>query len=88
MYTLGPSSDSPGPAFQGLRQYWQYFQRGAHLPAYDAGRDAGKADLEAASFDFLNELAAVVDTDRDDDWQAKVDGYKDATRSRGPTQFG
>ncbi len=88
MYTLGPSSDSPGPTFHGLRQYWQYFKKGAHLPDYDAGVTLGKADLANANNVGFDEINSVPGYDRDDGWDAKLDGYRDTTRKqRGPTSL-
>lgn len=85
-YSLGPQGDATPRVYEGLRKYWQTSFKGRHLAAYDDGVVAGKADLaddSTAGFDALND---VPSEDRDDGWDAKLDGYRDTTRkARGPT---
>lgn len=87
-YSLGHYGDSD-PCFTGLREFWQRSYIGAFLSDYDAGVLLGKADLVADNFtNFENEIDHVPGELRDSAWDAKLDGYRDATRKeRGPTDL-
>lgn len=71
-----------------IREYWSRFKDGEYRDDFDDGVAMGKQDLEYESFDGLDALKAVEVTQRDTAWEATLDGYKDATKSRGPTEFG
>lgn len=70
-----------------LREYWQKSYEGVHLVDFQTGTDAGKADLAADAFDYLAVLEAVESSLRDLAWNARVDGYADSTKSRGPIKL-
>lgn len=89
MYQIGGNSnaswqDEP----HSLRMFWSHSYAGLHSAAYLAGYELGKADLEAESFDGFAEIEAVESSERGNDWSAKLDGYKEATASRGRTRLG
>lgn len=93
-YTLGPLDERPKP-YMGMRRYWQYFEKGANLAEYDAGVALGKADVVtyqaaiaggaeppmATDLEGYASIVAVPVSLRDDPWDARLDGWRDATRA-------
>lgn len=71
-----------------LSQFWAKSFGGKFRESYREGREAGKADLAFGSFSFLEALDSIEVSERGNAWRANLDGYLDATKSRGPTKFG
>lgn len=71
-----------------LSLFWQTSHGGAFVEEYRAGWEAGKTDLDAGTFDYLNILDSIEVSERGNIWHARLDGYKEATKERGPTKFG
>lgn len=88
----GPySAGNPGAAGNAsgtMRDYWQRSYDGQYLADYDSGVSLGADDIKLDNSDGLNILRAVPGEQRDLGWQATVDGYREATLSRGPIEFG
>lgn len=70
--------------YDSLRQFWQSSYDGAFFDDYSEGYDAGKADLAAGTYTYLDGLRGVERDSRDTGWNAKLDGYREATKERGP----
>lgn len=87
VYQINSGADStPDEPFFGYRHYWSKSFGGAHLAAYEEGLALGQSDLEAGIEDGIDALYEIEHALRDLDWNAKVDGYFYATRSRGPSR--
>jgi hypothetical protein len=86
-YNVG-NPGAAGNASVSMREYWQRSYGGQFAADYDAGLVIGADDLAAEGFDGFNALRAVLSEKRDLHWQAKIDGYREATISRGPIEFG
>jgi hypothetical protein len=82
--SLGTDRHKPGkPAdhkWHGVRAFWAKSLGGRHLADYEGGVAAGKAELGSGDFLYLDSLRSVEVSARDDVWQARLDGYVDATR--------
>lgn len=84
VYTVNSGLDNaPDEPFFGYRHFWTRSYNGLYAADYDAGYAEGEADLEAGTSANLDILCAVDLNARDLAWNAKVDGYTYATRSRG-----
>jgi hypothetical protein len=90
MYTINPAADnSPDEPFFGFRLYWQQSFGGQFIADYEAGLVLGQADLDANNTDNFDALKAVPHPQRDNGWNARLDGYTYATyKARGRTSFG
>lgn len=71
-----------------LHLFWSTSHAGQYLDAFKGGYEAGKADLEAGTAVTLDELLSIEASFRNLAWEARRDGYNDATRSRGPNGHG
>lgn len=82
----GDFSDWPST----LRAYWQASFGGRYLANYTEGFTGGLADIAAVTEDYINTaIRAIESHKRDEVWQARLDGYKEATfKARGLTEFG
>ncbi len=91
-YLSGGGACGCGPDDDGfettLRQFWAESYNGIYRGDYQSGYDTGKADLAAESYAGLNALDLIEVSHRDIAWSAQVDGYREATKVRGPTKFG
>lgn len=83
VYTLG-NQNGLGYEDYSFRDFWTRSYGGRFAASYTEGFATGKADLEANSFAGLDALTAIEVSKRDNAWEAKVDGYAEATKSRGP----
>jgi hypothetical protein len=71
-----------------IRDYWRRSYGGAYMQDFTSGYDSGVEDLANDSYDGLTALKVVEVSQRKQAWEAQLDGYKYATKSRGPTEFG
>ena len=95
VYKVGRYDTSPvsgAAAFKGepqtLRTWWIKNHGGAYKSYFEEGFAQGEIDLAGDSFAYLTTLELVEVADRDLIWHARLDGYKQATASRGPTSHG
>lgn len=89
MYTISPAADnSPDEPFFGFRLYWQQSFAGQFITDYEDGLALGKADLDANSTDNFEALKATPHPERDNGWNARLDGYTYATyKARGSNEL-
>lgn len=91
-YLSGGGACGCGPEDDGyettLRQFWQESYNGLYRDDFQTGFDTGKADLLANSYGGLDALGMVEVSERGIAWSAELDGYREATKSRGPTKYG
>lgn len=88
VYQIGGGEDRWEDEAVSFRLFWQTSHGGRFIDAFNEGYDAGKQDLANNSFDYLDFIDSFDITRRDTTWEARRDGYREATKSRGPTAHG